>query len=141
LLAAALAVAPLIAHAGAQAEESLAQSVVTVLSRAISDRPVPADWEQLADTQAFIETMGKRLEARVPDEAERRELLRSVHYESVRAGLDPQLVLAVIHHERLQSAVSPADARGYAGHAVLDARDQHARAQPLPPAREPATAA
>ncbi|HEY8244304.1 MAG TPA: lytic transglycosylase domain-containing protein [Casimicrobiaceae bacterium] len=115
LLAAALAVAPLTACAGAQAEESLAQSVATVLSRAISDRPVPADWGQLPDAQAFIETMSKRLEARVPDEAERRDLLRSVHYESIRAGLDPQLVLAVIHHESgfKKYAVSVADARGY----------------------------
>jgi soluble lytic murein transglycosylase-like protein len=115
LVVAALAVAPLSARAGAQAEESLVQSVVTVLSRAISDRPAPADWEQLPDAQAFIETMDKRLAARVPDVGERRELLRSVHYESVRAGLDPQLVLAVIHHESgfKKYAVSPADARGY----------------------------
>ena len=115
LVVAALAVAPSSARAGAQAEESLAQSVVTVLSRAISDRPAPADWEQLPDAQAFIETMDKRLAARVPDLGERRELLRSVHYESVRAGLDPQLVLAVIHHESgfKKYAVSPADARGY----------------------------
>jgi soluble lytic murein transglycosylase-like protein len=115
LLVAALGVAPLVAHAGAQAEEALAQSVVTVLSRAISDRPVPADWETHPDAQAFIETMSRRLAARVPEEAERRELLRSVHYEAVRAGLDPQLVLAVIHHESgfKKYAVSIADARGY----------------------------
>jgi soluble lytic murein transglycosylase-like protein len=112
---AALALAPRAAIAGAQAEEALAQSVVTVLSRAISDRPVPADWEQRVDAHAWIEAMGKRLAPRMPDEAERRELLRSVHYESVRAGLDPQLVLAVIHHESgfKKYAVSIADARGY----------------------------
>ena len=115
LLAAALGVAPLAARAGAQAEEALAQSVVTVLSRAISDRPVPADWESHTDAQAFVETMSRRLASRVPDEAERRELLRSVHYEATRAGLDPQLVLAVIHHESgfKKYAVSIADARGY----------------------------
>jgi soluble lytic murein transglycosylase-like protein len=112
---AASALAPRAALAGAQAEEALAQSVVTVLSRAISDRPVPADWEQRVDAQAWIEAMSKRLAPRMPDEAERRELLRSVHYESVRAGLDPQLVLAVIHHESgfKKYAVSVADARGY----------------------------
>jgi soluble lytic murein transglycosylase-like protein len=112
---AASALAPRAALAGAQAEEALAQSVVTVLSRAISDRPVPADWEQRVDVHAWIEAMSKRLAPRMPDEAERRELLRSVHYESVRAGLDPQLVLAVIHHESgfKKYAVSVADARGY----------------------------
>ena len=114
-LAAAAALAPLGARAGAQAEEALAPSVATVLSRAISDRPVPQDWEDRPDAHAWIAEMGKRLAARVPDGEERRELLRSVHYEAVRAGLDPQLVLAVIHHESgfKKYAVSVADARGY----------------------------
>ena len=115
LLAAALAFAPLPALAGNQAEEALAHSVAQMMSRAIADRPVPADWEQRAEAGAWIASMSKRLAARMPDEAERRDLLRSVHYESIRAGLDPQLVLAVIHHESgfKKYAVSVADARGY----------------------------
>ena len=114
-LAAAAALAPLPALAGAQAEESLAPSVATVLSRSISDRPVPQNWEERPDARAWIAEMGKRLGSRLPDEEERRELLRTVHYEAVRAGLDPQLVLAVIHHESgfKKYAVSVADARGY----------------------------
>ena len=38
-----------------------------------------------------------------------------MHYEATRAGLDPQLVLGVIHHESgfKKYAVSIADARGY----------------------------
>jgi hypothetical protein len=75
-LAAAAALAPLGARAGAQAEEALAPSVATVLSRAISDRPVPQDWEDRPDAHAWIAEMGKRLAARVPDGEERRELLR-----------------------------------------------------------------
>ncbi|MCC7115797.1 MAG: lytic transglycosylase domain-containing protein [Burkholderiales bacterium] len=112
---AALALAPTGTRAGAQAEESLAPSVATVLSRSISDRPVPVDWETRADAREWIGEMGRRIAPRLPDEAERRELLRSVHYEAVRAGLDPQLVLAVIHHESgfRKYAVSTADARGY----------------------------
>jgi soluble lytic murein transglycosylase-like protein len=115
LVAAALLGAPLPALAGAQAEEELAHSVASLLSRAIADRPVPPDWEQRAAAHAWIDAMSKRLAARMPDEAERRELLRSVHYESVRAGLDPQLVLGVIHHESgfKKYAVSVANARGY----------------------------
>ena len=42
-------------------------SVVTVLSRAISDRPVPADWEDRPDARAWIAEMGRRLASRVPD--------------------------------------------------------------------------
>jgi soluble lytic murein transglycosylase-like protein len=114
-LTAAAALVPPPASAGAQAEEALAPSVVTVLSRAISDRPVPADWEDRPDARAWIEEMGRRLASRVPDGEERREMLRTVHYEAVRAGLDPQLVLAIIHHESgfKKYAVSVADARGY----------------------------
>ena len=114
-LAAAAALAPLPALAGAQAEESLAPSVATVLSRSISDRPVPQNWEERPDARAWIVEMSRRLGSRLPDEEERRELLRTVHYEAVRAGLDPQLVIAVIHHESgfKKYAVSVADARGY----------------------------
>jgi len=113
--AAILALAPSPARAGAQAEEALAPSVATVLSRAISDQAVPGDWESRGDARAWVASMDARLATRIPDAAERREFLRSVHYESVRAGLDPFLVLAVIHHESAfrKYAVSIADARGY----------------------------
>jgi len=115
VLAVALACAPLAAHAGAQAEEALAPSVATVLSRAISDRPVPPDYANRDEVAPWIAEMSSRLAARVPDAAERRDLLATVHYEAIRAGLDPQLVLGVIHHESgfKKYAVSVADARGY----------------------------
>jgi soluble lytic murein transglycosylase-like protein len=114
-LAAALVVATPPAHAGAQTEEALAPSVATVLAQSISDRPVPADYAFRPEVQQWLATMGPKLAARVPDAAERRDLLATVHYEAVRAGLDPQLVLAVIHHESAfrKYAVSIADARGY----------------------------
>jgi soluble lytic murein transglycosylase-like protein len=56
-----------------------------------------------------------KLATRIPDAGERRDLLATVHYEAIRAGLDPQLVLGVIHHESgfKKYAVSVADARGY----------------------------
>jgi soluble lytic murein transglycosylase-like protein len=115
VLALALACAPLSAHAGAQAEEALAPSVATVLSRAISDRPVPPDYANRNDVAPWIAEMSARLAARGPDAVERRDLLATVHYEAIRAGLDPQLVLGVIHHESgfKKYAVSVADARGY----------------------------
>jgi len=114
-LGVALACAPLPTLAGAQAEEALAPSVATVLSQAISDRPVPPDYASRADVAPWIAEMSTRLAARVADAAERRDLLATVHYEAIRAGLDPQLVLGVIHHESgfKKYAVSVADARGY----------------------------
>ena len=111
----ALVCAPLPALAGAQAEEALSPSVVTVLSRAISDRPVPPDYANTDGVASWIAEMSARLAPRIPDPAERRDLLATVHYEAIRAGLDPQLVLGVIHHESgfKKYAVSVADARGY----------------------------
>ena len=103
------------AQAGFQAEEDLSPSVATLLSQAIADRPVPADYATRAEVASWIIQMGPRLAQRIPDAAERRDLLATVHYESIRAGLDPQLVLSVIHHESgfKKYAVSSADARGY----------------------------
>jgi len=114
LVAAALALARP-AHAGAQAEEYLAPSVVAGLAAAVADQPVPADYARQPDVKPWIDEMSRRLATRIPGEAERLDLLATVHYEATRAGLDPELVLAVIHHESgfKKYAVSTADARGY----------------------------
>lgn len=113
--AALLALAPSIGHAGVQAEEYLSPSVVTVLSRAIADNPVPVDYASRPEVGRFVAEMAPRLAHRVPDFLERRDLLATLHYEAIRAGLDPQLVLGVMHHESgfKKYAVSSADARGY----------------------------
>jgi soluble lytic murein transglycosylase-like protein len=114
LLVAAVLAAPR-ARAGAQAEEQLAPSVVVGLQRALADRPVPADYANRPEVRAWITEISRRLASRVADDAERRDLLATVHYEAVRAGLEPELVLGVIHHESgfHKYAVSSADARGY----------------------------
>jgi soluble lytic murein transglycosylase-like protein len=106
---------PAPAIAGTQAEEHLSPSVATLLSRAIADRPVPGDYATRPEVARWIVEMAPRLAQRIPDVAERRDLLATVHYESIRAGLDPQLVLGVMHHESgfKKYAVSIADARGY----------------------------
>jgi len=114
--AAACAIAtPFAAHAGAQVEERLAPSVVMGLQRSIADNPVPVNYMNRADVHAWLAAMSSRLATRFPDEAARTEFLATVHYEATRAGLDPQLVLGVIHHESnfRKYAISSADARGY----------------------------
>jgi soluble lytic murein transglycosylase-like protein len=115
LLGALAALAPLPAFGGAQVEEQLAPSVVTVLSRAISDSPVPSDYANRPDLRAWLADMTQRLATRMPDSRGREELLATVHYEATRAGLDPQLVLAVIQYESAfrKYALSTAGARGY----------------------------
>ena len=114
-LAAVLALAPMAAQAGAQVEERLAPSVVAGLQRAIADRPVPADYVKNDAVRSWLDEMSKRLAPKVPDGQQRDEFMATVHYEAVRAGLDPQLVLGVIQLESnfRKYAVSSADARGY----------------------------
>jgi soluble lytic murein transglycosylase-like protein len=114
-LVAATLLLPAVAAAGAQAEERLAPSVVAGLSRAIADRPVPDDYANRSDVRPWITEMSRRLAPRVADERERRDLLATVHYEARRAGLDPQLVLAIMQVESAfrKFAISSADARGY----------------------------
>ena len=104
------------AHAGAQANEELSASVRSSLQKAVSDRPITesvvSDDEE---ARSWLAEMSKRLVKRFPNEQERRNLLKTVHYEAKRAGLDPQLVLGVIEVESAfrKYAVSPVGAQGY----------------------------
>lgn len=103
------------AHAGAQAEEKLSASVQTALASAIADRSAQRLIGEPGQVQAWLAEMSSRLASRMPDPEQRREFLTTVQYESSRAGLDPQLVLAVINHESAfrKYAISSASARGY----------------------------
>jgi soluble lytic murein transglycosylase-like protein len=114
-LAVTSALAPLPALAGAQVEEHLAQSVVVGLQAAIADRPVPVDYAAQPAARAWIDDVSTRLVPRMSDYRQREDFLATVHYEATRAGLDPQLVLGVIHHESgfRKYAISIASARGY----------------------------
>jgi soluble lytic murein transglycosylase-like protein len=113
-LLATLAWQPL-AHAGRQAEEHLAPSVVAGLAASVADQPVPADYARRPHVAAWIADMSRRLASRIPREIDRSDFLGTVHYEATRAALDPELVLAVIHHESAfrKYAISSAEARGY----------------------------
>ena len=102
-------------QAGAQVEEHLAPSVVAGLAKSIADFPPPANYGRRPDVRAWVDDMSRRIASRVADEPTRRDLLTTIHYEATRAGLDPQLVLGVIHHESgfNKYAYSSAGARGY----------------------------
>jgi soluble lytic murein transglycosylase-like protein len=107
---------PAMAAAGNQIEERLADSVRQRLSTQVSDRAAPTlHFRSPEDGNRWLNAMEKRLEKRIPDRKQRLELLRTVHYEALRAKLDPQLVLGVIEVESAfrKYAVSKAGARGY----------------------------
>jgi len=115
LLAAAL-LAPVDAGAGAQVYEELALNVRNSMSRSLADRAVPElRFRNREDAHKWLFEMSRRLEKRVPDRQQRLELLRTVHFEALRAGLDPQLVLGVMEVESRfrKYAVSRSGARGY----------------------------
>lgn len=94
------------------------------------DAPPPVDAElsaalerALADSETFPDRfaaevwlldMSRRLQPKVADPSFRLELLQEVHYEARRAGLPPELVLAVIEVESNFDpyAISHAGARG-----------------------------
>jgi len=107
---------PTAAVAGAQIYEPLAASVRAGLQASIADAPAPRHaFSDSMDAVNWLTEMAQRLERRVPHLRTRLDLLRTVHYEASRAGLDPQLVLAVLHVESnfRKFAMSSAGARGY----------------------------
>ena len=66
------------------------------------------------DAEVWLTDMSNRLAPRIEDPQERLHLLKQVHYESRRAGLDPELVLALITVESNfdRFAISSAGAQG-----------------------------
>ena len=104
------------AFAGAQQYEPLSASVQGALHKAVSDsRPAVSSFRNSIDAVDWLGEMSRRLEKRIPNREYRIDLLRSVHYEATRAGLDPQLVLGLMQVESgfRKYAVSSAGARGY----------------------------
>ena len=104
------------AFAGTQIYEPLSASVQAALHKAVSDaRPPSSSFSNPMDAVEWLAEMSPRLEKRIPNREYRLDLLRSVHYEATRAGLDPQLVLGLMQVESgfRKYAVSSAGARGY----------------------------
>lgn len=104
------------AFAGAQQYEPLSASVQTALSRAVSDTAPPGTaFSDSMEAVDWLVQMSARLEKKIPEREARLELLKAIHYEATRAGLDPQLVLGLIQVESgfKKYALSSAGARGY----------------------------
>lgn len=102
--------------AGSQIEEPLSNSVKALMQRSVSDRAVPTlTFATDEEGRAWMNDMSQRLKKRMPDRIYREDFLRTVHYEASRAGLDPQMVLGLIHVESgfKKYAVSSAGARGF----------------------------
>ncbi len=74
----------------------------------------PQGFKDHIAAEVWLTDMSNRLKKTIPDADYRLELLKTIHAESVRAGLEPELVLAVIQVESNfeRFALSPAGARG-----------------------------
>lgn len=66
------------------------------------------------DAEVWLTDMSQRLQSRVKDPEERLTILKQVHYEARRSGLEPELVLALINVESNfdHFAISSVGARG-----------------------------
>ena len=107
------------AHAGAQLEEPLMDSVRSALQAAVSDlappEPIFASTDARMEYLRWLTVMSERLQRRITGWEVRRDLLQTVWYEAKRAGLEVSLVLGLIQVESgfRKYAVSVAGARGY----------------------------
>ena len=104
------------AMAGGQREEPLSNSVRAMMQKSVSDSAAPRlIFATEGEGELWLQAMSKRLQKRIPDQEAREDFLRTVHYEATRAGLDPQMVLALIQVESgfKKYAVSSVGARGY----------------------------
>jgi soluble lytic murein transglycosylase-like protein len=102
--------------AGAQLYEPLSASVKSQLSKSVADTAVKnAAFADTAGVKIWLAEMSRRLERRIPDAEYREDFLNTLHYESIRAGLDPEMVLGLIEVESgfRKYAVSSATAQGY----------------------------
>jgi len=119
LLGAAALAWPRWARAGAQVEEPLADAVRSVLSAAIAERAPPKPtFAKIEDRIAHLRWLGEMSEKLHKQKSElstRVEFLDTLWYESVRAGLEPALMLGLVQVESgfRKYAISIAGARGY----------------------------
>lgn len=105
-----------LAMAGGQKEETLSERARASLQKSMADTAsTKTAFQNPVEEKAWLAEMSKRLAKRMPDESERREFLTTLHWEASRAGVDPQLMLGLIHVESgfRKYAVSPVGARGY----------------------------
>lgn len=117
---ASLLAAPLLARAGAQIEEPLADAVRSALSASIAQAapPRPKFGNEIEARMAYLRwlgTMSEKLKSRKTETQIRIEFLETVWYEAKRAGLEPSLVLGLVQVESgfRKYAISVAGARGY----------------------------
>jgi soluble lytic murein transglycosylase-like protein len=119
LLSPCVALLPQRAHAGAQVEEPLADSVRSALAAAVNDSAPPKPVFENIDARLvylrWLGEMSNRLKKRKTEHTVRVEFLETLWYESKRAGIEPSLLLGLVQVESgfRKYAISSVGARGY----------------------------
>ena len=114
-----LTVMPRSAHAGAQVEEPLIDSVRTALSAAVAEAAPPKpNFAGIEERLVYLRWLGavsERLHKQKAELVTRVEFLQTLWYESKRAGLEPSLMLGLVQVESgfRRYAISVVGARGY----------------------------
>lgn len=108
VLALAAALAPAITAAASTDDDPLLREKLEAALRE------PLAFDDRFDAEVWLTDMAGRLAGKVPDPAERIEILTTVHREANRVGLPPEMILAVIDVESgfQRYAVSRANAQG-----------------------------
>lgn len=104
-----------VSHIGwAQAEEVLSANMRDTLQRSVSDHEALKPTLTLKH-DVWLNKMSLRLQQKMPDAESRMDFLKTLHYEAVRAGLEPELVLGLIEVKSnfKKYSVSPQGAQGY----------------------------
>ncbi len=104
-----------LAMAGAQREETLSDNVASTMKSSVANiNPPRLYFSSPQVAKDWLLEMQSRLSRYERDEKEQQMILLNVHYEAKRAGLDPQLVLALIQVESgfRRYAVSSVGAKG-----------------------------
>jgi soluble lytic murein transglycosylase-like protein len=104
------------ANAGAQREEQLSDSVKSALHKAVADTPITRSYfESEAHEKAWLGEMSSRMKKKFGEVEDSLDFLRTAHYEAMRAGLDPEMVLGLIQVESnfRKYALSSVGARGF----------------------------
>ncbi len=96
---------------GQAAGQELDGKTLAALESALA---APDSFADAAEAQVWLADMSTRLQRRVPDAERRVAMLRAIHRESTRAGVPPEMVLAVIEIESNfdHAAISRVGARG-----------------------------
>lgn len=102
-------------YSSQQKYEEMKSETKQMLSRSISDMsPEINSFRNLEEQNNWIKVQETYLIKRIPSEFDRHALLKSIHYESTRAGLEPELILGLIEVESgfKKYAISSVSAKG-----------------------------